>query len=200
MGRAVTGQSMRGSFCAYAQAGLLFAGKLTDIGDAGENGLEAVEQLKAIIAELLVLVHDHNLVEETVDGRAQGGEGGKCGRVVLGSKGGIDSGLSSLGGVGKRELDLAHQAAVILRTQLGLGDMRGAGIGSRQVVERLSVVLAGLVEGGAAGEEDGRGDNVHRGDGGNGIGRDLFVAGHAHQAAMEEVANPAHGKVRGRSR
>lgn len=67
--------------------------------------------------------------------------------------------------------------------------MRGAGIGGRQVVERLSVVLAGLVEGGAAGEEDGRGDNVHRGDGGNGIGRDLFVAGHAHQAAMEEVTN-----------
>ena len=30
---------------------------------------------------------------------------------------------------------------------------------------------------------------MHRGDGGNGIGRDLFVAGHAHQAAMEEVAN-----------
>ncbi len=94
-----------------------------------------------------------------------------------------------LGGIGKRELDLAHQAAVILRTKLRLGDMRGAGIGGRQVVERLSVVLAGLVEGGAAGEEDGRGDNVHRGDGGNGIGRDLFVAGHAHQAAMEEVTN-----------
>ena len=81
---------MRGSFCAYAQAGLLFAGKLTDVGDAGENGLEAVEQLKAIIAELLVLVHDHDLIEEAVDGRAQGGEGGKCGRVVLGSKGSID--------------------------------------------------------------------------------------------------------------
>ena len=94
-----------------------------------------------------------------------------------------------LGGVGKRKLNLAHQGAVVLRTQLGLGDMRGAGIGGRQVVERLSVVLAGLVEGGAAGEEDGRGDNVHRGDGGNGIGRDLFVAGHAHQAAMEEVTN-----------
>ena len=30
---------------------------------------------------------------------------------------------------------------------------------------------------------------MHRRDGGNGIGRDLFVAGHAHQAAMEEVAN-----------
>ena len=30
---------------------------------------------------------------------------------------------------------------------------------------------------------------MHRGDGGNGIGRDLFVAGHAHQAAMEEVTN-----------
>ena len=30
---------------------------------------------------------------------------------------------------------------------------------------------------------------MHRGDGGNGIGRDLFVAGHAHKAAMEEVAN-----------
>lgn len=97
--------------------------------------------------------------------------------------------LSGLGGVGKRKLNLAHQGAVVLRTQLGLGDMRGAGIGGRQVVERLSVVLAGLVEGGAAGEEDGRGDNVHRGDGGNGIGRDLFVAGHAHQAAMEEVTN-----------
>ena len=67
--------------------------------------------------------------------------------------------------------------------------MRGAGIGGRQVIERLGVVLAGLVEGGAAGEEDGRGDDVHRGDGGNGIGRDLLVAGHAHQAAMEEVAN-----------
>ena len=30
---------------------------------------------------------------------------------------------------------------------------------------------------------------MHRGDGSNGIGRDLLVAGHAHQAAMEEVAN-----------
>mgnify|MGYP000662335657 CR=1 FL=1 len=94
-----------------------------------------------------------------------------------------------LGGIGKRELDLAHQGAVVLRAQLGLGDVRGAGIGGRQVIERLGVVLAGLVEGGAAGEEDGRGDDVHRGDGGNGIGRDLFVAGHAHQTAVEEVAN-----------
>ena len=105
MGRAVTGQSLRGSFCAYAQARLLFAGKLTDVCDAGENGLEAVEQLKAIIAKLLVLIHDHDLVEEAVDGGAQGGKGGKCGRVILGSKGGVDSGLSSLGGIGKRELD-----------------------------------------------------------------------------------------------
>ena len=30
---------------------------------------------------------------------------------------------------------------------------------------------------------------MHRGDGGNGIGRDLFVADHAHQTAVEEVAN-----------
>ena len=30
---------------------------------------------------------------------------------------------------------------------------------------------------------------MHRGDGGDGIGRNLFVAGHAHQAAMEEVTN-----------
>ena len=97
MGRAVTGQSMRGSFCAYAQASLLFAGKLTDVGDAGENGLEAVKQLKAIIAELLVLVHDHNLVEETVDGRAQRGEGGKRGRIILSGESGIDGGLSGLG-------------------------------------------------------------------------------------------------------
>ena len=128
-----------------------FAGKLTDVGDAGENGLEAVEQLKAIIAELLVLVHDHNLIEETVDGRAQGGEGGKCGRVVLGSKGSIDSSLSSLGSIGKRELGLAHQAAVVLRAQLGLGDVRGTGIGRSQVVKGLGIVLAGLVEGGAGG-------------------------------------------------
>ena len=180
---------MRGSFCAYAQASLLFAGKLTDVGDAGENGLKAVEQLKAIIAELLILVHDHNLVEETIDGGTQSGESGKCGLVVLGSKSGIDGGLSGLGGVGKRELGLAHQAAIVLRTQLELGDMCGTGISGRQIVERLGIVLAGLVEGGAAGEEDGRGDDVHRRDGGDGIGRDLLVAGHAHQAAMEEVTD-----------
>ena len=30
---------------------------------------------------------------------------------------------------------------------------------------------------------------MHRGDGGNGIGRDLLVAGHAHKAAMEEVTD-----------
>ena len=30
---------------------------------------------------------------------------------------------------------------------------------------------------------------MHRGDGGNGIGRDLLVAGHAHQTAVEEVAD-----------
>ena len=67
--------------------------------------------------------------------------------------------------------------------------MRGAGIGSSQVVEGLGIVLAGLVERGAAGEEDGRSDDVHRGDGSDGIGRNLLVAGHAHQAAMEEVTD-----------
>lgn len=51
------------------------------------------------------------------------------------------------------------------------------------------VVLAGLVEGGAAGEEDRRGNNVHRGNGGNGVGRDLLIAGHAHQTAVEEVTD-----------
>ena len=30
---------------------------------------------------------------------------------------------------------------------------------------------------------------MHRGDGGNGIGRDLLVAGHAHQTAVEEVTD-----------
>ena len=91
--------------------------------------------------------------------------------------------------VGERELDLAHQAAVVLRTQLGLGDVSGTGIGGSQVVEGLGIVLASLVERGAAGEEDGRSDDVHRGNGGDGIGRNLLVAGHAHQAAMEEVTD-----------
>ena len=167
-----------------------FTSKLTDVGDAGENGLEAVEQLKAIIAELLVPVHDHDLVEETVDGRAQGGEGSKCGRTILGSKGGIDSGLSSLEASASGKLDLAHQSAVVLHAQLGLGDMRGASIGGRKVVERLGVVLAGPSRAAAQrAKKTDDGAMMCTAETAATVSAGIFSSRAMLQAAMEEVAN-----------
>ena len=89
-----------------------------EVGDVFEHGDETVEQAQAVLANRLVLVHDHNAVEERVDGSAQISELGQSGGVIVAGE--MLCNLAFGGGnrVEQRTFFVAKQRLVNVRAQL----------------------------------------------------------------------------------
>ena len=132
--------------CPFCTFGLLRLGHLAEVGYVGEHSHEAVEQLQVVRAHGGVFVHDHDVGEEVIDGPAQGGELGKCGRVIVGDKGVGNTALGLYNCGAKGAGMLVKQRLVDICACLCVAQVVCAGIGGGQIVERLLVVRTGAPE------------------------------------------------------
>ena len=86
---------------------------LREVGDAGEVVEGAVEEGEAVGADVVAGGHDHDLVEEVVDGGAQGGDDAQRFAVVAFGLELLDGGGGGAGGNGEKFLGGVEQQVVV---------------------------------------------------------------------------------------
>ena len=83
-----------------------------DVGDSIEDTREPVEKAKPVVSNRLILVHDKDLVEESVDRLAKTGEVGQRRLVVPCGKVRLDAGLTRIAGGEQSGLGTAKRVGV----------------------------------------------------------------------------------------
>ena len=124
----------------------LLASHLADVGNAGKHTLKAVEQAEPVLANGQVLIHDHDIVEERIDGTAQSRKGDDDGLEITSVKRRGNFTARGVGRIQQGKLGVAHELAVNLGAELRVGEVSGARISGGEVGEGLAVVGAGLLE------------------------------------------------------
>ena len=69
---------------------LLLTSKFSDVGDTVEYAQEHVKNTQTVLLNVLVLVHNHDLIEEAIDGSTQGSQSRESGIVIRGSQSAIE--------------------------------------------------------------------------------------------------------------
>lgn len=174
---------------AIKQSGLFLTCKLSNVSDIGKHGFKAVEQPKAVGAQSLILIHDKHLVEETVDRCAKTGQGCDDSSEIFGRECGVNSGLGGVRCLQQLALGIAKKRSINIDAKIGICKMAGASIGGRKVIEGVRIAVAGVLKGVRQSEVINRSAHGTSGNGGDGIGVDLLVAGHLLQTTLDKRAN-----------
>ena len=111
------------------EAPLRLFGKKTEIGNAGKNIDEAVQDLQAVLTKRRIFVHDHNALEEQVDRLAQRSELGQGRRIIVGLEGTGHATLCLNDSARQSVFDLAQQRFVVTYTELGVAQVVRTSVG-----------------------------------------------------------------------
>lgn len=107
-----------------------------DVGNAGKHALKAVEQAEPVLANGQVLIHDHDVVEERVDGDPR--RAARAAMTALKSRASSAEGNLIARGVGRIQqgkLGVAHELAVDLGAELRVGEVSSARVSGSEVGE-----------------------------------------------------------------
>ena len=103
--------------------------KKTEIGNAGKNIDETVQDLQAVLAKHRIFVHDHNALEEQIDRLTQRSELGQGLGIIVGLEGTGHATLRLNDSARQSVFDLAQQRFVVVYTELRVAQVVCTSIG-----------------------------------------------------------------------